>query len=61
MKLEDDVKSKLAKVVEGNVLEENSVREAIKGSDGVVVVLGTRNDLSKFYVPNLYVVVKYDL
>lgn len=32
-------------VVKGNVLNYNDVLEAVKGVDGVVVVLGTRNDL----------------
>ncbi|CAH0400647.1 unnamed protein product [Chilo suppressalis] len=32
-------------VIEGNVLEPDSVAEAVEGVDGVVVALGTRNNL----------------
>lgn len=44
-KLPDDLKSKV-EIVVGNVLHYNDVLNAVKGVDGVTVILGTRNDLS---------------
>ncbi|XP_044265418.1 flavin reductase (NADPH) [Tribolium madens] len=43
-KVPDNLKNSL-EVVQGDVLNYNDVLNAIKGVDGVVVVLGTRNDL----------------
>lgn len=43
-KLPEDLKSKV-EVFQGNVLEPDSVRDAIDGTDGVVIALGTRSKL----------------
>lgn len=34
-------------VVEGDVLNKSDVSDAVKGHDAIIIVLGTRNDLSK--------------
>lgn len=44
-KLSDDLKSNV-EIVVGNVLNYNDVWNAVKGVDGVTVILGTRNDLN---------------
>lgn len=41
------VEIKPTSVVQGDVLNQDDVDKAVKGQDGVIVVLGTRNDLSK--------------
>lgn len=38
---------KAASVVVGDVLNKEDVRRALEGQDAVIIVLGTRNDLSK--------------
>lgn len=38
---------KAARVVVGDVLNKEDVRKALEGQDAVIIVLGTRNDLSK--------------
>ncbi|XP_013787585.1 flavin reductase (NADPH)-like isoform X2 [Limulus polyphemus] len=43
-KLPPDVKPN--KVIKGDVLNKDDVNKAVKGQDGVVIVLGTRNDLT---------------
>lgn len=43
-KVPDHLKDKL-EIFEGNVLEPDSVHDAVEGTDGVVIVLGTRNSL----------------
>ncbi|KAJ0173454.1 hypothetical protein K1T71_010603 [Dendrolimus kikuchii] len=43
-KLPEDLKSKL-EVFQGNVLEPDSVHEAVEGTDGVVITLGTGSKL----------------
>lgn len=45
-KLPEDVRSKV-EPFKGDVLNIEDVRKAVQGQDGVIVVLGTRNDLSK--------------
>ncbi|KAG6441999.1 hypothetical protein O3G_MSEX002122 [Manduca sexta] len=44
-KLPEDLKSKV-EVFEGNVLEPDSVQDAVEGTEGVVIALGTRNNLA---------------
>lgn len=36
-----------ANVVVGDVLSKEDVKKALEGQDAVIIVLGTRNDLSK--------------
>lgn len=36
-------------IVEGDVLDKENVSKAIKDHDAVVIVLGTRNDLSRYF------------
>lgn len=38
---------KAANVVVGDVLNKDDVKRALEGQDAVIIVLGTRNDLSK--------------
>lgn len=38
---------KAANVVVGDVLNKDDVKKALEGQDAVIIVLGTRNDLSK--------------
>lgn len=45
-KLPEEVRSKV-EPFKGDVLNIEDVRKAVHGQDGVVVVLGTRNDLGK--------------
>lgn len=42
------------KVSVGDVTNPEQVSKAISGKDGVVVVLGTRNDLGKMFFSTLY-------
>jgi len=44
-KVPDDLRSKIELIV-GDVTDAQQVSEAVNGNDAVVVVLGTRNDLS---------------
>ncbi|XP_028037480.1 flavin reductase (NADPH) [Bombyx mandarina] len=44
-KLPEHLKDKV-EIVKGNVLEPDSVHEAVEGTDAVVITLGTRNDLA---------------
>lgn len=45
-KFPDDVRSKV-EVVQGDVLNYDDVKKTVEGVDGAVIVLGTRNDVSK--------------
>lgn len=47
-KVPDDLRNKIELVV-GNVTDAEQVSRAVDGRDAVVVVLGTRNDLSTRY------------
>lgn len=38
---------KASRVVVGDVLNKEDVRKTLEGQDAVIVILGTRNDLSK--------------
>lgn len=38
---------KAANVVVGDVQKKDDVKKALEGQDAVIIVLGTRNDLSK--------------
>lgn len=38
---------KAANVVVGDVLNKDDVKKALEGQDAVIIILGTRNDLSK--------------
>lgn len=38
---------KVARVVVGDVLNKEDVKKTLEGQDAVVIILGTRNDLSK--------------
>lgn len=45
-KFPEEVKAKI-EVVQGDVLNYEDVRKTVEGVDGAVIVLGTRNDVSK--------------
>lgn len=38
---------KASRVVVGDVLNKDDVRKTMEGQDAVIIILGTRNDLSK--------------
>lgn len=38
---------KVARVVVGDVLNKDDVKKTLEGQDAVIIILGTRNDLSK--------------
>lgn len=44
-KLPDDHKA--SRVVVGDVLKKDDVKKTLEGQDAVIIILGTRNDLSK--------------
>lgn len=48
-KLPKEYEGKIS-VVQGDVLVLDDVKKTLEGQDAVIVVLGTRNSLSKFYV-----------
>lgn len=56
-KLPEDIRSKV-EPFKGDVLNLEDVRKAVQGQHGVVVALGTRNDLCKFHIVILNVVHK---
>lgn len=41
---------KASRVVVGNVLNKEDVKKAMEGQDAVIIILGTRNDLSKAFL-----------
>jgi putative NADH-flavin reductase len=46
-KLPEDLRSK-TEVIQGDVLNPEDVKRGVKDQEGVIVALGTRNDLGKF-------------
>lgn len=49
---------KASRVVVGDVLNKEDVKKTLEGQDAVIIILGTRNDLSEFEWINVFLFVR---